>query len=77
MTPIAWLSRCNCSDESQYCSAQGAIPRIREGRKDTWFTNKLSCNKVPQGLLFAGIKGKETLTIGEVQFEGINDFNTL
>ena len=33
--PIVWLCRCNCSDESQYCSAQGAIPSIREGRKDT------------------------------------------
>jgi hypothetical protein len=24
---------------------------------------------------FAGIKGRDTLTTGELQFEGINDFN--
>jgi hypothetical protein len=43
--------------------------------KDTWFRNKLSRNKVPQGLTFTGIKGSDALTIGELQFEGINDFN--
>jgi hypothetical protein len=53
------------------------IISIEEGRNDTWFINRWSKNKVPYFFPHFTCREKETLTICELQFEGVNDFNYL
>jgi hypothetical protein len=43
----------------------------------TWFINRWSENEVPEVFPLQTYREKETLTIGELQFESVNDFNYL